>query len=126
MERQLFKLGLSSLYLFGSRAKNIAGPMSDYDFAVLLKENINAKNYFDLKLQFINILCKNFKTDKIDAVILNECPVILAMNVIEHGKIIVEKDKDYRVAFENYTTKRYLDRLPYEKRYIEYMVKRYA
>lgn len=126
MRHRLFKLGLSTLYLFGSRAKNIAGPMSDYDFAILLKDDIDPKNYFDLKLRFIDILCKNFKTDKIDVIILNECPLILAMNVIEHGKIIVEKDKNYRVAFENYTTKRYLDRLPYEKRHIEYMVKRYA
>ena len=119
-------LSVSSAYIFGSRASGKSGPLSDYDVAVLFDEKISPRRYFGLKLKLIGEFSVFFKSDKIDLVILNNAPLILAMNVISHGKILFDKDKKYRTAFETYKMSLYFDRLPYEERHIQYMTERYT
>jgi len=36
-QNKLAALGVQSLYLFGSRAQGVEGPLSDYDFGVLME-----------------------------------------------------------------------------------------
>lgn len=115
---------INTIYLFGSRATGKNGPLSDYDIGILFVESVPSKKYFDKKLELIGKFSQFYKTDKIDLVILNNAPILLAMNVITEGKILYEKDKDYRVAFETYIMNRYYDRLPYEIRHSEALLKR--
>lgn len=125
-KNDLQKIGVSTVYLFGSRARSQEGPLSDYDFGILLNEKISSKKYFDAKLALIELFSKKFRTDHLDIVILNECNTLLAMNIIKEGKILHEKDRQYTVAFENYTMLTYYDRLPYEERYAKTLLKRLA
>lgn len=124
--KMLQAIGVTTAYVFGSRAQGNSGPLSDYDIAVLLDEKINPRQYFDLKLRLAGEFSAFLKTDKIDLVILNNAPSILVMNVISHGKILFDQNKKYRIAFETYAMARYFDRLPYEERYIQYMTEKYA
>ncbi len=39
------ELGVAGIFLFGSQAQKIAGPASDFDFAVLLKEKAVLRDY---------------------------------------------------------------------------------
>ncbi len=96
------------VYFFGSHAKKEAGPASDYDFAVYLKEK-DAKKMFDLKLSLMDKIGRLFKTDKVDIVILNtaESPE-LKFSIIKDGKLIFERGFD-RVLVEPRIMNEYFD-----------------
>lgn len=122
MKQRLKKLGAIAVYLFGSRARGRAGALSDYDIGVLLGENIPTKSFLDTKLGLIRIFSKFFKTDRIDIVILNEAPALLAMNIIDEGRVLFDFAHEQRINFETKTTMKYLDRLPHEQRYLDSLI----
>lgn len=97
------------VYLFGSRAKGDVGPLSDYDFAVYFNEKTSKQEMFDLKFSLEDKLSREFKTNKIDIVILNltESPE-LKYNIIKEGKIIYEVEP-YRVIVEPKILNSYFD-----------------
>lgn len=123
MKQKLKKLGAVAVYLFGSQARGQAGALSDYDIGVLLNANIPAENFLDTKLGLIRIFSNYFKTDCVDIVILNEAPPLLAMNIIDEGKILFDFARGKRINFETKTTMKYLDRLPYERRHLNSLIK---
>lgn len=122
MKQQLKKLGVVAVYLFGSRARGRAGALSDYDIGVLLNENIPAKNFLDAQLNMVRIFSDFFKTDRIDIVILNEAAPLLAMNIIDDGRVLFDFIHKQRINFETKTTMKYLDRLPHEQRYLNSLI----
>ena len=96
------------VYLFGSRAKNKQGPLSDYDFAIYLDEK-EKKRMLDIKLELMDKISRTLKTDKIDIVILNttESPEI-KYNIIKEGKLIFEKEL-FKVIIEPKILNEYFD-----------------
>ena len=54
-------------YIFGSRATDNAGPMSDYDFAVYF-HGLTMQQMFDCELEISSELSKALKTDAVDIV----------------------------------------------------------
>ncbi len=95
-------------YIFGSRVNGEAGPLSDYDFAVYfdLKDKIRMT---DIRFQLSDRLSREFKTDKIDIVVLNmtESPE-LKYNIIKDGRVIYEEEP-YKVLFEPRVLNEYFD-----------------
>lgn len=116
---KLKKLGVVSVYLFGSAAKGKIGVLSDYDFAVLMKKQIPIKETFNMRLCLTAEFSKYLPGKSIDLIILNKTPPLLAANIIYDGKILFDADPKYRIAFETKTTMSYLDRLPYEERHLQ-------
>jgi len=110
-------------YLFGSQAAQAAqaaqkaqttaktGPLSDYDFAVLLSQKPPFPFKYELKNKLVNTLnTKN--TKQVDLVILNDAPLELKYKVIATGKIIYQKNPTTKIEFEADTLSRYFDYLP--------------
>lgn len=99
---------LKLVYLFGSRARVDAGPISDYDFALYLDDK-DKHRLLDLKLEIQEKLCRLLKTDKVDVVILNalESPE-LKYNVISEGKLIFEREP-FKVRIEPKILNEYFD-----------------
>lgn len=50
------------------------------------------------------------KTEHIDLVFLNETPLELSYKILEHGKLLYERDSLQRVTFTEETIRNYLDR----------------
>lgn len=98
---KIFKLypKIKLVYFFGSKSTKKDGPLSDYDFAFYLDEK-DKKKIFNLKLELINKLSRELKTDKVDVVMLNsaEGPE-LKYSIIKEGKLIYEQEP-YRVLIE--------------------------
>ena len=113
-------------YLFGSYAKDKAGPLSDFDIAVLLDARLDKQESFDLRLRLINAICSILKTDKVDVVVMNNAPLLLNYNIISEGRILDSKDELERVMFETYILSRYLDRRYYDERHVKMGIKRIA
>lgn len=84
-------------YLFGSVVKNTESSISDIDIAVYTTKRLNISE----KLQLIYELGKKTKFESIDITFLNEKKnLFLADTIIREGKLIVDKDKDYRDDYE--------------------------
>ena len=92
-------------YLFGSRARGKAGPLSDTDIAVFLDP---AENAFDYRLLLIERLSRALRSDRLDLVVLSDASPELKFAVIKHGKVLKE-DRSARVPFEARTISEYLD-----------------
>ncbi len=71
------------VYLFGSRVRGEAGPLSDYDFGVLFDRSTDRAG---APARLGSALAAAFGTDRIDVVSLNEAPIELAYAVISEGE----------------------------------------
>ncbi len=84
------KAGL--VYFFGSRVKNDAGPMSDYDFAVYLNEPDSGKRAA-IGISLATAIMGILKTDRVDLHILNDLHAPeLKYQIIAEGKLIFERE----------------------------------
>ena len=95
-------------YIFGSQLKGKTGPLSDYDFAILLSR----KPPFQYKYKLQNKLTNLFNFIPVDLVILNNAPIELKYHIVADGKIIYQKELSVKVEFEADTLSRYFDYLP--------------
>ena len=99
-------------YLFGSQAGGTAGPISDYDFAVLYAELPQPGFTYKLAHQLTVFLA----VERVDLVTLNRAPVELRYAVIVDGLVVFEASSAIRVEFEAATLSRYGDYLPVLRR----------
>ncbi len=112
-------------YLFGSTVRGDAGRLSDVDIGVMLDEKLSKKDRFDLELKLIGEIAILIKKNKIDLIVLNEAPLLLAYNIIKIG-IILKSDETARVKFETKILSMYMDERYYIKRHTEKTLKRIA
>ncbi len=98
-------------YLFGSRAQGRARPQSDVDIAVLLREDLDSEARLFRRLSLGDALEQRLGRP-VDLVVLNDAPLRLRHQVLRHGKLIFERDREARVEFEVRTGKLYADMKP--------------
>jgi len=118
---QFKKIGVETIYLFGSRAHGNAGQLSDFDFGVVLE---NPKTYDQNPLDIysimynilIDVLPKNylhhrFKTreHEFDLVFLQYAPISLQFAAIKVNEILYQKDQEKRLFYEEYVIKEHAD-----------------
>jgi len=104
---------VAALYLFGSHAQGAAGPSSDIDVGVLLAARVGREEYFTLRLQYLGRCMDLLGTDKVDLVILNDAPPILAYEVVSRGRLLCQNNREERVTFEADRVGKYLDFKPF-------------
>jgi predicted nucleotidyltransferase len=112
-------------YLFGSTVRGDTGRLSDVDIGILLDEKLSKKDCFDLELKIISEIAALIKKNKIDLVVLNEAPLLLAYNIIKNG-IILKSDETERVKYETKVLSMYMDEKYYIKRHTSETLKRIA
>lgn len=99
------------VYLFGSRAKgDPIGPMSDYDFGVLVDRETD--DLFTLQARLTYEFIQIVDNELVDVVLLNKAPIELAFAIIDQGVLLCERDLATRVEYEAYVMGRYGDYLP--------------
>ena len=103
---ELERLGVVALYLFGSHAIGAEGPLSDYDFGVLMLKGGNKRgdSTYDALYNALSPLCpRTLENDVIDIVFLNDAPLELRAHVIRYGRILYESKPMMRGRFEEKT-----------------------
>jgi predicted nucleotidyltransferase len=99
--------GVLMAYLFGSRARGISRENSDYDVAVLSKnENMGILSEAELAVEVAGAL--NVPADRVDVVSLNKREFPLTARVLREGIIIYQCDEALRKSWER---KAYLELL---------------
>ena len=107
--------GATAVYLFGSVARDTAGPRSDVDVGVLLDAD---------PPRTLNGLCLDLEDDlrallrrEVQLIILNRASVDLIHRVLRDGRLLLDRDPSRRIAFEVKARREYLDLLPALRRY---------
>lgn len=115
VQKKLTILGVKVLYLFGSRAQGVAGPLSDYDFAVLMDRPGARRGdaTYDALYDMLAPLCpRTLKNDVIDIVFLDAASLELRFHVIRYGQILLDVNPSARGRFEERTMEEYCDFRP--------------
>ena len=91
---------IASAYLFGSYATGKAGPMSDVDLAILLKDNapkgrslMHDEDYLSYRI------ADALQAKEVDLIELNRQGLIFVHNVLKTGKLIYDADPGFRIRF---------------------------
>lgn len=128
LEAVFEKYAVKFAYLFGSRATGHVNRESDYDFAVMLPDDLDAKNRFEIRLKLMSEIMKILKTDAVDLNVLNDThSIFFKFVIIKEGLLIHNADPGARLDFELKTMNDYYDYKPflkaYNKAYIERRLK---
>jgi predicted nucleotidyltransferase len=120
IERLERRLGVDTLWLFGSRARGGETPTSDVDLAGLFRSSPGPLDLFELRAELQDLL--GMPVDLID---LDRASPVLAMQVLRHGSRLVDANPVRRHRFEAATPGRYDDlmrvRRPIEQKILERM-----
>jgi predicted nucleotidyltransferase len=114
-QNKLSALGVQALYLFGSRALGVAGPLSDYDFGVLMPEEGHKRGgkLYDEIYDILSPLCpRTLENDIIDIIFVRDAPLELRFHIIRYGKVLFDAAPRDRGRFEDNTTMLYCDYRP--------------
>ena len=95
---------ISLAYLFGSCVSGTARPDSDVDVAILF-DHPPTPALLDRLTEDLGAATER----RVDLVVLNTAPPLLAREVIARGHLVICRDEDQRVWFETRTTARYQD-----------------
>lgn len=103
-------------YVYGSHARGTAGPLSDVDVGVLLRED---GDLFARRLDLIGAVSEVVGSVAADVVVLNEVPVALGYRVLRDGKLLFSRDEKARIRHFVRTVDRYIDMAPMRRTYSE-------
>ncbi|MDO8569732.1 MAG: nucleotidyltransferase domain-containing protein [bacterium] len=115
-EERLRKLDVALVYLFGSQAEGVAGPLSDIDIGVVFADpKIARGDTLRIYNELYNLLTDHFDMSNfrnIDIVFLERAPLELQFDAISHGITLFEISTDFRMNFEERTSALYRDFKP--------------
>jgi len=112
-------------YIFGSVATGRARPDSDIDIAVLLDSEFAKCRPLKYRPELISEAGAALNTFNVDVVLLNETSPALAHNVVTKGKLVYERSRSARVAFQVRNLNEYVDLEPIHKAHLQSVKRRY-
>ena len=92
------------MWLFGSHADGRATAVSDIDLAVLFTRRPTAAERLELQADLAQQLAK-----PVDLIDLDAASPVLAMQVLRHGRLLLDRNPRRRIAFTSTLPSRYED-----------------
>ncbi len=114
------RFGLDALWLFGSQAEDRATVSSDVDVAVLLSRRPALEEWIETLGELDGLEGRS-----IDLVDLDGASPILAMQVLKHGRLLVDRVPSRRIAFVGKTLSMYEDLKIFRRPIEEALIARY-
>jgi len=100
---------VAAVYLFGSRGRGDAAPRSDIDLAVVLAGVLDGDARWRKRMELLASATQVLATDAVDAIVLEDAPIILGHRVLRDGRLLCERDPRRRTAVAETIMRRYLD-----------------
>lgn len=95
-------------YLFGSKVKGYANERSDWDLAVYFAEPVKKSNHwpaFELEAELSRSLGATAQVTVLNAPL----SPVLGFEIVKHGIVLLDRDENLRMDFENRTLRTYFD-----------------
>jgi predicted nucleotidyltransferase len=109
---RIAKLGVSIVYVFGSKAVGRSSTLSDVDIGVVLKASVLDKDARSVYQSLFEIFSDVYPESKVDLIFLRAAPIPLQYSAIKEGRILFEADPRTTVEYENRVVNEYLDFKP--------------
>ncbi|MGI8750376.1 MAG: type VII toxin-antitoxin system HepT family RNase toxin [Thermoleophilaceae bacterium] len=103
---------VAAAYLFGSQARNAAGPLSDVDVGVWASPLLDARQRFDLRIELARNVREALRTGAVDLVVLDDSSPLLRHRAWRDGELVLDRDPRTRVRGEARALVEYLDTKP--------------
>lgn len=100
---------VAAVYLFGSRAGSHAGPRSDVDIAVVLRQGLNDAARWRKRLDLAADACRRLGTDAVDLIVLEDVPSVIGHRVLARGRLLLQRDPRRRAQVVERVLREYLD-----------------
>lgn len=123
---KLKELGISIVYLFGSKATGVATPLSDIDIGIVLKNASTLKETKALYNTLYGLFSEIYPSSKLDIVFLQASPLPIQYHAIKEGKVLFEEDPKLTADYEAHTVDMYLDFKPVLEYFDRIAAMRYA
>ena len=110
------KHSINALVLFGSRAQNISGPASDFDFGVILNDARLLRNaakktkIYNFLYDVLSPRVRNLAN--VDIVFLETAPAELQAHVMKYGRALFESKENIFADFRARVMESYADFAP--------------
>jgi len=105
-------------YLFGSNVKGYGNPDSDWDVAIYFKQELKRNGRwpeFELEADLSNAIGAQAQV-----IILNRpLPPVFGFEIIKHGSVLIDRNPNLRIDFENRILRQYYDWQYFLNRQIE-------
>lgn len=115
-KEKMEKLGVAGIFLFGSRAQGVAGKTSDFDFAVLVKNNAILSDIEEKKriyYELYRILSEQIKTlTNIDIVFAQNADLQFRHHIAKDGVLLYLGDQKIISDFLETAMEYYADFAP--------------
>jgi predicted nucleotidyltransferase len=112
-------------YVFGSVAAGRARPDSDIDIGILVDSNALPRNPLTYRLRLMRDLGAALERFDVEVVLMNEAPPALAQNIVARGKLVFERSRAARIAFQLRTFNLFMDTEPFRKVHLHALKRRY-
>ena len=116
---------IAAAYIFGSAASGRARPDSDIDIGVLVDPRALPQDPLKYRLRLMRDLGAALERFDVDIVLMNEAPPALAQNIVAKGKLIFERSRATRIAFQIRTFNIFLDTEPMRRFHLQALKRRY-
>jgi predicted nucleotidyltransferase len=126
LKKKLKQLGVSVVYLFGSRVTGGSNKLSDMDIGVVLKDLPLSGDTRVLYNALYKIFSELYSDSKIDIVFLQKAPLSLQYSSIKDGKVLFEEDPILTADYEYRVVNQYLDFRPVLDFFDNIGIERYA
>ena len=103
-------------YVFGSRSRGQAGPLSDFDLGIVVREALSPQARLELAAALTE-QSERLTHERVDVVILNDAPPALRHRAVRDGILLFARDDRARVAFDARAIREFLDFEPVLERY---------
>ncbi|MDI6753342.1 MAG: nucleotidyltransferase domain-containing protein [Thermodesulfobacteriota bacterium] len=125
--KEKFKnLGVSIVYLFGSRAVNKGSRLSDVDIGAVFNFSPQGKDTRAVYQSLYEMFSEVYPGVGVDIVFLQAAPLALQYSAIKDGKILFEENPLFRADYENRVVNQHLDFKPLLDYFDGMAAKRYA
>jgi len=100
---------IAAIYLFGSLGRGTAGPLSDVDVGLLIRDRRQDPAVSE---RTTDALCRRLRTSRVDVVSLEHSPMPLRYRIVRDGALVVCRDAALLERFIASTVRQYLDFKP--------------
>lgn len=104
--------GVAAAFLFGSRARGEAGPLSDVDLAIVHAPDLGPAAAHALRLDLARAAGAALDTGEVDVVLANDASPLLRHRIVRDGSLLLDRDPSLRVSFQVAALRDYLDTAP--------------
>lgn len=104
-------------FLFGSFVNEQS--FSDIDIGLIMKFQPDQPLHFELSLES---QLEKMVAYPVDVRILNKAPLAFSQNVFRTGRVILDKDPNFRADFQGRILKEYFDFAPFQRQYLREVI----